>query len=256
MKMRIFILFIGILASCNQKHQNYLEQARKFAINKDPLAMIVVCNAGLQEKNYSDSLFFYRAMGLGVIKKYDKALQDWMQFVAKNPNCDTCILAIAKTQLQLGDTSNAEKTLKSHAFIDNRFRAQSLIEQAMIAFYQEKWTVSLNLLNEACKVIPEYFLPYYYKGFYYSQFAGADETQPMEFKIYPCLNFDSAMHYFNTAIDLNTNFADSYYRKGLVFENTFRNDSALKYYETALKIDSVSSYLTQRNSLLKKLAKP
>ena len=58
MKMRIFILFIGILASCNQKHQNYLEQARKFAINKDPLAMIVVCNAGLQEKNPEKLVIF------------------------------------------------------------------------------------------------------------------------------------------------------------------------------------------------------
>lgn len=256
MNARLTGLLFLILFACNQTNQPYLEQAKYYAANKDPLGVVVACNAGLQQNNYSDSLYFYRAMGFGAIKKFENALLDWQQFVSKYPNCDTCFLAIAKTQLQLGDTLKAEKTLRTSKFNDGHFLAQSIIEQAMIAFYQKKWKQSLVLLNKSSAILPKYFLPYYYKGYYFSQFAGADEQLAVELKTYPCLNFDSALFYFEIAIDLNPNFADSYYRKGLVFENTFRNDSALQYYDLALAIDSIKPYWHQRNEVLKKIATP
>lgn len=248
-------IFIIALVSCNKPNQNYLYQAKEFTINKDPLGVVVACNAGLQQNKFSDSLYFYRAMALGVIKKYDQALLDWKSFLKNNPSCDTCFLALAKTYLNLQDTTTAEETLKTSPFKLAHFKAQALIERSMIAFYQKKWDQSLDLLNQSTQVKPDYFLPYYFKGFYFSQFAGADEQLPVDLKTYPCLNFDSAFYYFDKALKLNPNFADSYYRKGLVFENTFRNDSALHYYNKALSIDSLKPYSMQRLGVLKKLNK-
>jgi tetratricopeptide (TPR) repeat protein len=240
-----FVLSI-ILSACHsisESEKNTL--ARYYLENNDPLAAIVECNEGIAKLKQADSLYYYRAIGFGWIKKNEKGISDWNYFLSHHPDCDTCRLALGSLLIKSGDTTGALQEFSKVVSASKTLSAKAMIERAMLYFHQKKWQKSLAELHLAKQKANTYFLPYYYLGFYYSQYAGADTTLPLEKRIYPCLNTDSALHYFNVSIRLNPEFADNYYRKGLVFENLFILDSAAFYYQKALSLDSLKSYEQQ-----------
>ena len=247
----VLSLVFSACVSISEPEKNAL--ARYYLENNDPLAAIVVCNEGIAQLNQADSLYFYRAIGFGWIKKIEKGISDWNHFLSQHPDCDTCRLALGSLLIKSGDTTQALQELGKVVFASKTLSAQAIIERAMLYFHQAKWQKSLAELHFAKQKANTYFLPYYYLGFYFSQYVGADTTLPLENRTYPCLNTDSALYYFNVSIGLNPEFADNYYRKGLVFENLFNLDSAAFYYQKALSLDSVKSYEQGFNHVKEKI---
>ncbi len=234
------IFFISFLFEACVQPSDWFSRAQLEFDQSDYLGAIVALNTHLQSGDSSCDALHLRATSYRRIGKWRLATLDLMRAQAKWPNCIDAKLELARVLSDSGDTAAAHAQLNKLNDASGTLGAEIQIEQALLAYKQDRFHQALWHLDRATRCDTLNHLAWYYRGYLRSRFTDDDHSSGA--RIMDLLDFDLAIADFSRCIAIDSNFADAWYQRGMVYLNQFDRNKGLSDVERAIRLEPKFSF--------------
>ena len=233
-------IFILLAASC-KKTTNHFQLAQQNWNEKDYLGAIIELNTCISKEDKRDSIYLLRARSYQKIQKTNLALNDYKRVMEINPNWAEARLEMARIQILQKDTSLAGKSFRMlHSNSNKRIASDAWIETGRMHYFSDQFPSAINALNQAVKIDSSNYMAWYYRGLLFSRFFTPEgETGIAN---YPFLDFNAAIRDYSRCIDLQADFADSWFQRAEVRFNMFNDTAGLRDINEAIRLEPKYSY--------------
>ena len=233
-------IFILLAASC-VKPTNHFQIAQQNWNEKDYLGAIIELNTCISKEDKRDSIYLLRARCYQKIQKPNLALDDYKRVMEINPNWAEARLEMARIQILQKDTSLAGKSFRMlHSNSNKRIASDAWIETGRMHYFSDQFPSAINALNQAVKIDSSNYMAWYYRGLLFSRFFTPEgETGIAN---YPFLDFNAAIRDYSRCIDLQADFADSWFQRAEVRFNMFNDTAGLRDINEAIRLEPKYSY--------------
>jgi len=236
----VFVLpFILFVAACATKVNHY-QNAQKEFLDNDFIGAIIEINTLFESDGVTDSALVLRAKCYLRILKPSKALLDLKKAIELNKNNTEAKLELGKYYVSVDDTVNARKAFNEVLLTANSSVSEAWIEKGKINYFNDKFDNSISDFTNAIITDSSNYLAWYYRAIMRSKFYDKDETAPQS--MFKYLDFDQAISDYRKAISIKHDFADAWYRMGLVYLNKFDVPNGIKAINYAIQLEPKNSY--------------
>lgn len=233
------LLLSFLLAGCGKKTNHY-QNAQKEFLDNDYIGAIIELNTLFESEGTNDSALVLRSKCYLKILKPAKALEDLKFAIELNKNNPEAKLELGKYYVSIEDTVNARKAFDSVLLTTNIFISEAWIEKGKINYFNDKFDNSIFDFTNAIAADSSNYLAWYYRAIMRSTFYNKDESAPQLMLKY--LDFNQAISDYRRAISLKPDFADAWYRMGLVYLNKFDGPNGIKAIDYAIVLEPKNSY--------------
>jgi tetratricopeptide (TPR) repeat protein len=239
--LRITILnFISFfLSSCNS-NVSHFKNAQKEFLNDDYIGAIIELNTLFESTGKTDSALVLRAKCYLKIQKLNRALKDLKEANQMNPNNSEAKLELGRYYVLVEDTLNATNILTQVANGKSNSSSDAFIELGKINYFKDKFELSISNFTDAIEEDSSNYLAWYYRAIMRSTFYDKDESSTQS--LFKYLDFNQAINDYKRAISIRNNFADAWYRMGLVYLNKFDEPNGIKAINQAIALEPINSY--------------
>jgi len=241
--IRLEYLFITsfylILTSCTSDVNHY-KNAQKEFLEDDYIGAIIELNTLFESTGKTDSALVLRAKCYLKIQKSNKAFQDLKDAIQLNKSNSEAKLELGIYYASVGDTVNAFKVLTQVSQGENNSVSEAFIELGKINYFNNQYEVSISNFTSAIVKDSNNYLAWYYRAIMRATFYDKDETSKVS--LFRYLDFDQAIKDFGTSISIKNDFADAWYRMGLVYLNKFDTSNGIRAIDYAIQLEPENSY--------------
>jgi tetratricopeptide (TPR) repeat protein len=238
-KLIFSLIFVLVIINC-QPPVNHYENAKKEWLNNDFLGAIIELNCLLNNDFRNDSAFVLRAKCYSKILKHEKVLNDLRKALDININNTEARLELSKYYVSKSDTSRANKMLDSLISLKGKYVSEAWIEKGKINYFNDKFALSILNFDKAIKADSTNYLAWYYRAIMRSTFFDKKfQTNNYSFFL---LDFDKAIVDFKKSTSLKPDFADAWYRLGLVYLNKFDSTNGIKAINLSISLEPQNPY--------------
>ena len=239
------IFFISFLLVACVQPSDWFSRAQMEFDQSDYLGAIVALNTHLQNGDSSCDALHLRATSYRRIGKWRLAALDLMRAQSKWPNCIDAKLELARVLSDSGDTAAAHAQLNKLNDATGTLGAEIQIEQALLAYKQDRFHQALWHLDRAIQSDTLNHLAWYYRGYLRSRFTDDDHSAGA--RITDLLDFDAAISDFSRCLLIDPKFADAWYQRGIVYLNMLNHQLGLRDLKQAIILEpNFSFYYTGR----------
>jgi len=236
----IFLLsFSFFLIGCAKKTDHYPNAQKEF-LDNDYIGAIIELNTLFESEGKSDSALVLRSKCYLKILKPAKALQDLKLAIELNKNNTEAKLELGKYYVSVEDTVNARKAFNSVLLTTNNFVSDAWIEIGKINYFNDNFDNSISDFTNAIATDSSNYLAWYYRAIMRSTFYDKDGSALQS--MFKYLDFNQAISDYRKAISIKPDFADAWYRMGLVYLNKFDGPNGIKAIDYAIKLEPKNSY--------------
>ena len=169
-------------------------------------------------------------------KNFNKALESFNEAINLNPQSaeayagrGTAYANLEQFGETLSDLSKAVELnpndIGSEIFMDIIYQTLNI---RVIGTKEIEPEIALQYYNRAIQLNPKSSVLYNYRGYFYHHYL---------YMVYDANTLDKAIADYTKAIELNQNFAESYYNRGLVYDDLKNYDAAIADYNQAIKLN-------------------
>jgi tetratricopeptide (TPR) repeat protein len=177
-------------------------------------------------------------------KNYKEAIEILSNIIKEQPSFDSAYLERAYAYMVLGDIQNSSNDY-NHIIVNPSFKISALAGIASLSFNTGDYQKAFDNFSKIIKIDKNNFHAYLGRGYTKMQLKiyGTNKSKTSwitdkngEFYY----DYDGALEDLNKAIELNSEYSDSYIKRGDLYVELKKNDKALKDYNYAIKLDSNS----------------
>lgn len=235
----IYLSFTIYFLSCAEP-VDWLVRARSEFDEEDYLGAIVALNAHLAAGDTSCDALRLRAASFRRVEKWRLAAMDLKIAEEKYPVCLEARLEYTRVLSDSGDTAGAHQKLIRLQRTTGGLGAEIQIELALLAYKQDRFPEAMVHLDNAINHDSSNHLAWYYRGYLQSRFTDDDHSSGT--RIMELLDFDKAISDFSRCLELDSNFIDAWYQRGVVFLNQFNSTNGLADIAHAIRLRPDYSY--------------
>ena len=233
------LLLSFLLAGCGKK-KNHYQNAQKEFLDNDYIGAIIQLNTLIESQGTNDSALVLRSKCYLKILKPAKAFKDLKLAIDLNKDNTEAKLELGKYYVSMEDTVNARKAFDNVLLTKNKFVSEAWIEKGKINYFNDKFASSISDFTNAIAVDSSNYLAWYYRAIMRSTFYNKNEAAPQLMLKY--LDFNQAISDYGKAISIKPDFADAWYRMGLVYLNKFDGPNGIKAIDYAIILEPKNSY--------------
>ncbi len=238
-KWILLLSFSHFLIGCVKKTDHY-QNAQKEFLDNDFIGAIIELNTLFESEATNDSALVLRSKCYLKILKPAKAFQDLKLAIELNKYNIEAKLELGKYYVSVEDTVNARKAFDSVLLNKNKFVSEAWIEKGKINYFNDKFDYSISDFTNAIAEDSSNYLAWYFRAIMRSTFYNKNESAPQLMIEY--LDFNQAISDFQKAISIKPDFADAWYRMGLVYLNKFDGPNGIKAIDYAILLEPKNSY--------------
>lgn len=239
MRLSFLIFLLLLLATCSNNNESQTESLTKNENTKpvelNTLDSLIEVSPRNADYYYQRSIYYKNTGNL------PKALTDAYSATYIDSNNVIYTLHSADLYLKLGKIDNAIQALKTG--INNNKENENLYETIVeYSYYAKEYEQGLNFANDLLRINKFNANAYFFKGLIYKDLR----------------NTEKAISNYQTCIEMDPQFYNAHMQLGLIY-NDKGNETALQYFNNALRIDSNSreakyaiAYFYQQNKQPKK----
>jgi len=233
------ISFYLLITSCTS-NINHFKNAQKEFLEDDYIGAIIELNTLFELKGKTDSALVLRAKCYLKIQKSNKAFQDLKDAIHLNISNSEAKLELGRYYVSIEDTVSALNVLTQVSQGLGNNASEAFIELGKINYFNDKYEVSILNFSNAIVKDSNNYLAWYYRAIMRSTFYDKDETSKVS--LFKYLDFDQAIKDFATSISIKKDFADAWYRMGLVYLNKFDEVNGINAINFAIRLQPKYSY--------------
>ncbi len=235
----LLLSFSFFQAGCIKKTNHY-QNAQKEFLDNDYIGAIIELNTLIESQGTTDSALVLRSKCYLKILKPAKAFKDLKLAIDLNKDNTEAKLELGKYYVSIEDTVNARKAFDNVLLTKNKFVSEAWIEKGKINYFNDKFDSSISDFTNAIAVDSSNYLAWYYRAIMRSTFYNKNEAAPQLLLKY--LDFNQAISDYGRAISIKPDFADAWYRMGLVYLNKFDGPNGIKAIDYAIILEPKNSY--------------
>jgi tetratricopeptide (TPR) repeat protein len=236
----IFLLyFFFFLIGCAKKTDHY-QNAQKEFLDNDYIGAIIELNCAINNDGINDSALVLRAKCYSKILKHEKVISDLRRALIINKYNAEVRFELCKYYVSLSDTSRANKMLDTLISLKGKYVSDAWIEKGKINYFNDKFDNSISDFTNAIITDSSNYLAWYYRAIMRSTFY--DKNGSALQSMFKYLDFEQAISDYRKAISIKHNFADAWYRMGLVYLNKFDGPNGIKAIDYAIVLEPKNSY--------------
>jgi tetratricopeptide (TPR) repeat protein len=232
-----FILFIAsfwILISSCQSKVDYQREALIQIEEQDYLGAIIRLNMLIDREPLRDDIYALRADCYMHIWKDSMARIDFLRAIEINPVNYPAMLGLGKLEFNNGNEIEAGKWFSQVTKAKNpRLASDAYIELGRLSYFGKDYPNALQHFNTALNKDSTNSMAWYYRGLLKSRFF--DPRGRTDTIKYPYLDFNQALIDFNKALSFDSNLADAYFQKAMVYFNLFNDASGMPEIDKAIE---------------------
>lgn len=234
-----FISFYLLITSCTS-NVNHFKNAQKEFLEDDYIGAIIELNTLFELNGKTDSALVLRAKCYLKIQKSNKAFQDLKDAIHLNNSNSEAKLELGRYYVSIEDTVSALNVLTQVSQGLGNNASEAFIELGKINYFNDKYEVSILNFSNAIVKDSNNYLAWYYRAIMRSTFYDKDETSKVS--LFKYLDFNQAIKDFATSISIKKDFADAWYRMGLVYLNKFDTSNGIRAIDYAIQLEPENSY--------------